>query len=92
MIHAKHAIQYFQRYRFDADIFGGSIACPVAQRDHQQLRWWSGNYQGKSASIFEQPGLERYSFALSRAILDRSIEQGAKQRCHVSNPCFYRPY
>jgi hypothetical protein len=36
MIHAKHAINYLQRLRFDADIFRGSIASPDAQRDHQQ--------------------------------------------------------
>jgi hypothetical protein len=44
MIHAKHAIQYFQRHRFDADIFRGTLASPDAQRNHQQHRNEAGAY------------------------------------------------
>ena len=41
---------------------------------------------------FEQYGLEHYHFAMSRAIFDRTTEQGANQRCHVSYQYFYQLY
>jgi hypothetical protein len=45
------------------------------RRRFREGRWRAeGDGEGviskKSASVFEQPGLERYRFALSRAILD----------------------